>query len=320
MDSKKTWLSIFLFFLILIFSSTYALDGNADRDLLFTILFSIRLPRVVLVCLCGASLSAAGVLSQGLFRNSLASPSILGVNSGGVLGAILVYSLCEPWHYWYLIPMGSFLSCLFSMALLLFLFQRIKGRETGSLLILGFCLTTFFGALTSLLMSFLLPQMERLSSLLRWMMGGFHGRSWEHVMMCLPFFCLASVFSVPLLRKLDVLNFGEEIAETLNINIQHLQRLCIVLMSLFVSSSVSVSGLVPFVGLIVPHMTRSIFGPSHTKLFYLSMLNGMSLLLFADFLSQHLMYPEELQVGIFSSLLGSLVFFKILLGNKHVFL
>ncbi len=291
--------------------------SDSDREMLWTVFFSIRLPRLLVASLCGAALSAAGVLSQGLFRNPLASPSVLGASAGGVLGAILVFYFVSPWLHWLLLPLGAFAATLLTMGFVLMLFRSLRGTDSSQLLICGFAITTLLGACTSLLLSFMLPQMERTLSLLRWMMGGFSGRGWIHFSMALGPALMGSFFAFRLVRKLDVLSFGEELASSLNITIPKLQVQTICAIALLVAASVAVAGALPFVGLMVPHVCRSLCGPMHRSLLLLSMIWGMILLLLADALAQKILFPRELEVGTLTSILGVVFFFIILLRKPR---
>ncbi|MBI2601614.1 MAG: iron chelate uptake ABC transporter family permease subunit [Deltaproteobacteria bacterium] len=285
---------------------------QADGDLVKTILLSIRLPRVLLAGLCGGVLSAAGVLSQGVFRNPLASPSVLGASAGGVFGAVLVFFFSSPWMHWYLLPAGAFLGTLLSMSLVLGLVLAGVGRDTSHLLISGFALAILFGSLTSLLSSLLLPDWEKASSLMHWMLGGLSGSGWSHLATACPPAVLGLGLAFFLVRRLDVLALGEDVAESLSVSIRATQVLCISAISLLVASAVSVAGALPFIGLIVPHVTRQILGPSHRRLLPFTILNGMTLLIAADFLCQIVLSPRELEVGSLTSLLGVAFFFAIL--------
>ncbi len=282
-----------------------------------TIFFSIRLPRCLLAALCGGALAAAGVISQGLFRNPLASPSVLGASAGGSLGAIIVFYLTSPWLHWFLLPAGSFLATLFTMAIVLLLSRRVLEAGGSQLLICGFALTTFLSAVSSFLMSFMLDKIDKLASLMQWMMGGFNGRSWEHVLMSLPVTIMGLGLAYPLARKLDILSLGEELASSLNVDIRRTQQHSVIAIALLVASSVCVAGALPFIGLIIPHLTRKMTGSKHSHLLILSVINGMILLLIADACAQKIFFPREIEVGILTSLIGVIFFFMIFLKKSY---
>ena len=285
---------------------------DEDRELLSTVFLSIRLPRLLVAALCGGALSAAGVLSQGLFRNPLASPSVLGATAGGVLGAVVVFYCVNPWLHWFWLPSGAFLATLLTMGLVLVIFRSLGAAESSQLLICGFAITTLLGAFTSLLISLMLPQIEKTASLLQWMMGAFNGRGWGHLLMALPAVLAGLALAFSLARKLDLLAFGDDLASSLNIAIPKLQHQSIVAIALLVGASVAVAGALPFVGLIVPHITRKFTGPLHHLLLPVSILHGMILLIIADLFAQKLLFPRELEVGTLTSVLGVIFFFIIL--------
>lgn len=291
--------------------------SKEDGEMLTTIFFSIRLPRCLLAAFCGGALAAAGVISQGLFRNPLASPSVLGASAGGSLGAVIVFYLTSPWLHWFLLPAGSFLATLLTMVIVLVLSRRAFEAGSSHLLICGFALTTFLSAISSFLMSFMLDQVDKLASLLQWMMGGFNGRSWEHIGMSLPVSSMGLVLAYSLARKLDILALGEELANSLNVDIRQTQQLSIVAIALLVASSVCVAGALPFIGLIVPHITRKITGSKHRDLLIMSVINGMILLLVADTCAQKLFFPREIEVGILTSVIGVLFFFIIFFKKNY---
>ena len=308
--SRKTIIGSFLLcVLVLLFVWTFGFWDFVDDEHARTVLFSIRLPRVLLAALCGASLSAAGVISQGLFQNPLASPSVLGASSGGVLGAILVYYFAKPWLHWFLLPSSAFLGTLLTLSFVLMMFKRGNGWDSAHLLICGFVITTFLSAVSSMILAILLPQFEKAASLMQWMMGGFSGRSWEHLAFALPGSVLGFLLSFSLARKLDVLSLGDEMAGALNVQVRSLQRWSVIAIALLVGSATSVAGALPFVGLIVPHISRGLVGSSHRVLLPFSILNGMLLIVLADFFAQRLLFPRELDLGSFTSLLGVGFFF-----------
>lgn len=317
MPRTVLFFSISLFLLIFLLSWMNGVSDFPDWDFTKTVLFSIRLPRLLAASLCGASLSCAGVLSQGLFRNPLASPSVLGASAGGVLGAVCVYYFVSPWYHWLLVPAAAFAGTLLTMFFVLKVFKGFAGGNSSQLLLCGFAISTLLGALSSLVISFLLPQVEKASSLMQWMMGTFNGRSWEHLYFAAPPAFLGFIGTFALVRQLDILTFGEELAHSLNVNVSSLQTRSIIAIALLVGSSVSVAGALPFVGLIVPHLTRSLTGPVHRFLVPCSLVNGMLLMVLADLFAQKILFPRELEVGILTSLLGVIFFFAILLRKQH---
>ena len=291
--------------------------NTRDHILAQTLLFGIRLPRIALVMTCGASLAAAGVISQGLFRNPLASPSILGTNAGGVLGAILVFYTSSHWHSWQTLPIGAFLGSVTASFIILALTSSKLGQNTSNLIICGFALASLYSALSSMVLSILLSDIEKSSHIMRWMMGGFSGKPWHHLIIGIPTSVIGLAIAKSLCQKLDVLTLGEDLAHSLSVNVRNLKIVGVTVIALLVSTSVSIAGMLPFVGLMVPHISRKMIGSTHQKLLFLSVLNGMSLVLLADLIARTMIAPKEIEVGAITSIVGVIFFFVILMRRKH---
>jgi iron complex transport system permease protein len=299
-------------YLNFIFSST----SVEKSDVIKSILFDIRLPRNLLAMLSGASLALAGAISQGVFRNSLASPSILGTNAGGVLAAILVFHFGLAWESSFYLPGASILGSIGSTLLVLAIFSHQRMQSLGALLLLGFSLNAFLTGMTSFVLSFLLNDYEKSTSALRWILGSYSAASWNEVWIVLSTFILGLGVSIPLAYKIDVLSLGSEIARTLSVNPDKLKTISIVSLSILVGGSISVAGGIPFVGLIVPHICRMFVGPNHKKLFVASIINGATLTLICDFIARNIRYPEELEIGALTTLTGAPFFIWLLIKNN----
>lgn len=298
-----------------IFTTDSSLLSEKER-ILHTILYSIRIPRSLVAALCGALLAAAGTLSQGLFRNPLAAPSILGTTSGGVLGAVTLFYFNVSFQSWYATPLAAFVGALSITAVILFLSARKPTWSLQSILLVGFTLNAFLGAFTSLLISLTLQDVQKTAVIMHWMLGGFSAKGWEHLTPIIIPSLIAFYFSKKIISQLDLLAMGEGVASTLSINVHKLKTITIVLISMLVGLSVSVAGAVPFVGLIVPHISRKMIGPNNRSLLYLSIINGMSLTLIADILARTLRAPLEIEVGVLTSLIGAPFFLYILMKEK----
>lgn len=280
------------------------------RKLQETILWQIRLPRLLICTLVGMAISAAGVLSQGLFRNSLASPSVIGTSSGGVLAAVLViYFGRQELVLW--IPVAGFVGALVTTLLVIYATQdRTQGIER--ILLTGFSINTLIGSITSFFLALSLDDFSRAPMILNWMMGSFNSKGWEHVLLSLIPIAIGIYLAFFCTYRLNVLSLGSEIAQSLGISWNRLRLQTIVGISLLVGTSVSLVGMLPFLGLIVPHLSRQIVGADHKKLLIASMINGISLCLIADFMARNLWQPVEMQVGVLISLIGSPLFLWLL--------
>lgn len=287
-----------------------------DSDQAQIIFWSIRLPRTLVAALCGGALAAAGATSQGLFRNGLASPSILGTEAGGACGAALVFYVgAATWH-WLTLPIAAFLGCLIATVGIFAVASRLRTPNLEFLLLVGFAFNALASAMTSLVVSLTLEDYQKAQGVMHWLLGGFDGKGYEHVWMALVPMIPGLYWMVRLAPKLDVLALGEHQASNLSIDLRSLRRSAIASMALLVGTAVAVAGAVPFVGLVVPHFTRLLVGPKHRSLILVSALNGMSLMLIADLVARTVRAPAELQVGILTSLLGA-PFFLWLLWSSH---
>ncbi len=277
-----------------------------------TIVFSLRLPRILVVCLAGAALAAAGVVSQGLFRNSLASPTIIGTSSGGMFFAAAAFYFSSSWLHWYVIPLAAFLGSAVST---FFIFRLAAANHSFHI---GFALNAFLASLTSLMVSLLVEDYQKATSIFQWLLGGFSARGYQHFFIGLGPIILALILSWKILPSLNVLALGEEIAESLAVDIIKLKKTSILIIALLVGTVISIAGAIPFIGLVVPHITRSFLGPEHKQLTFYSIINGMSLTLLADLAARTLRAPLELEVGLLTSLLGAPFFLGLLLKKREI--
>jgi iron complex transport system permease protein len=292
---------------------------TAPDSLAQTIFFSLRLPRAILALLCGAALAMAGVISQGLFRNSLASPSVLGTSAGASLAAVTLFYFGSAFWHWLSLPIAAFSGALVTTGLLLLLPRRRSSFSTESLLLTGFALNAFLGALTSFLLSLILEDQQKAAAVMHWLLGGLIGKGPEHTAMILGPLLLGGTSAFILAARLDILSMGEDVASSLGIDTGTLRLLAITSLALLVGGSVAVAGAVPFVGLIVPHFTRLLVGPAHRRLLLASAVNGMTLMLLADLAARTLRSPAEIEVGVLTSLLGAPFFLWLLLTKKGDF-
>lgn len=274
------------------------------------ILWDIRLPRIITAMLAGGSMAVAGVISQTLFQNPLAGPSVIGTASGGVFAAVLVLAMGVPY---FLAPsLAAFAGAMITTLFILILCRTRFGRRIDTILLTGFALNALWGAVTSLVMSLKADDWQRGPSLWDWVLGSFTGRSWEHVSMGLPFVVIGILFAFSLTRRLNLLALGQEVASSLSLNVKRLEFMSIIVMCLLVAGAVTMSGALPFVGLIVPHLTRLMVGSTTQRMMPLAFLNGMTLVVMADWLARIVAAPNELPAGILISLLGAPFFLWLL--------
>lgn len=296
-------------------NAIFSLPGGTDTAKV--VFFDIRMPRGIMAAVSGASLALAGSISQALFRNSLASPSIIGTNTGGVFAVILAFYFGLAWSSYFSLAIAGMLGSLVSTAIVLFIFRAQKFRSIGALLLLGFAISAFLSGMTSFTLSFLLNDFEKSTSALRWILGSYASASWSEVIIIFSTFTLGLMIALPIATRLDVLALGDNVAKNLAVDPRKTMNIGIIAMSILVGGSISVSGGVPFVGLIIPHITRLATGPYNRKLFFAAMINGATLTLLCDFIARTLRYPEELEVGSLTTLIGAPFFIWLLVKSNR---
>jgi len=281
-----------------------------------TILYEIRLPNLVLTGLAGLALGGSGAAFQALFRNPLADPYVIGIASGAGLGAVLAMATRWPADGlgMAVVPVAGFLGALLTVAVVYRLSSVGKTTPVTTLILAGVAVSSFATALTSLI---LLLSTSELHRAVTWMVGGFSLGGWAPVLASLPYLALALGVLVTLGRPLDVLQFGEEQATQLGLDVGRLKMVVVVTASLAAATAVSFSGIIAFVGLVVPHLTRLLWGPSYRRLLPLAALGGASFLLLADILARSLLSPRELPVGVVTSVIGAPFFLYLLARAKR---
>ncbi len=278
------------------------------------ILMDLRLPRVLGALAAGAGLAAAGALMQGLFRNPLADPYVLGSSSGAGLGAILAMALSLRWSF---LGFGAVAALAFAGALgsilLVYLIARVGWRTPAThLLLAGVAVGSLLAALMSFVMLFSSAIQTQLRSAFVWLLGGVSLSGWDELRMVLPMVSVAVLLSMGLARPLDALSLGEEAAAHLGVPIERSKLLAIAAAALLTALSVSISGLIGFVGLVIPHAVRLVIGPAHRLLIPASALAGGCFLVLADLAARTIIAPNEVPVGIITAFLGAPFFLYLL--------
>lgn len=282
----------------------------------FVIVREIRPPRVALAVLVGAALALSGAVMQGLFQNPMADPYIIGVSSGAALGASTALSLSL--NFWFLgihsVSVFAFGGALL-IALLVYGISIRDGRTpTTVLLLTGIAIGSLAAALTSLLL--ITSSRADLHRILFWLMGSLSSRRWEHVNMIWPYALAGTVVIQLFARDLNLLLQGEESAQYMGVRVELVKRALLVVAALLTAAAVAVSGIIGFVGLVVPHFMRMLTGPDHRSLFPASVLGGAILLVGADMAARTLISPAEIPLGVITSLLGC-PFFLFLLRRRR---
>lgn len=284
-------------------------------DSFAAIILKVRLPHAILIAITGAALAGSGAAYQGLFRNPLADPYIIGVASGAGLGAVTVMAINWPkdllGYYW--IPVGAFAGSLITIAAVYSLARVGRMVPLTTLILSGVAIGTFTSALTSFLM---LNSNDQIYRALSFLLGGSSLSGWQPVLAAIPYMILGVVLLIFSGHFLNVLQFGEEQAKQLGLSVERAKFFVIVTASLTTAVAVSFSGVIGFIGLIVPHLVRMIWGADYRRLIPISILGGSSALLLADILARVLLAPQTLPVGIVTALAGAPFFLWILRRAK----
>jgi iron complex transport system permease protein len=280
------------------------------------IVFKIRLPRTVLIALTGAALGGSGASYQGLFRNPLADPYLIGVASGAGLGAVIAMSIHWPYTFWGLmaVPIAAFLAALLTVLLVYTLARVGNSVPTTNLILAGIAFSSFATALTSFLM---LRSTGEVRRALGWLLGGVSLASWDAVLTLVPYIALGLGVLIVSGHALNLLQFGDEQAHQLGLPVQRAKTIILIASSLATAAAVSFAGIIGFVGLIVPHIMRLWFGADYRRLIPLSIIGGAAALLLADVIARVVLAPQELPVGIVTALAGAPFFLWVLRRAKN---
>lgn len=294
--------------------------GSAPEQYTATVL-DIRLPRVLLALLIGAALAQAGAAMQGIFRNPLAEPGLVGISSGAALAAVAVIVLLEPSGLFevipsrWVLPVATFAGGAAATALVLRLALVDGQTRVATLLLAGLALNAIAGAGIGFFSH--VASDSALRSVTFWMFGSLGRASWDEIAVAAPLL-LAPLLLLPReARALDALLLGEPEAGHLGVDVERLKRRVTVLVVLAAGAAVALAGIIAFVGLLVPHLVRLAFGPSHRALLPLSALSGALLLSLADTASRLALAPTELPIGILTALVGGPFFLALLLRRRR---
>ena len=281
------------------------------------VILNLRLPRIIFAILVGASLSVAGAMMQGLFRNPLADPGLLGVSSGAALGAtmVIVLGFTLPLVPALTLPISAFIGGVVATVVVMRLSFRERKANVANMLLAGIAMNAICGAGTGLLVY--MADDEQLRSLTFWTMGSVGGASWENLPYVAAFAFAPALVALPLAQSINALLLGEAEARLLGVKVEHLKRLIIVLVCVMVGTCVSLTGVIGFVGLVVPHLCRLIFGPDNRQVILGSLLLGATLLLGADLISRTVVAPAELPIGIVTSIIGGPFFLSLLYRSRQ---
>lgn len=296
------------------FVATLEVDWPATFEI---ILYQIRLPNTILIGLTGMALGGSGAAYQGLFRNPLADPYIIGVAAGAGLGAVLAMSIHWPDTLMSMIaiPAAGFFGAILTVGLVYSLARVGRTTPVTTLILAGVAVSAFASAITSMLMFISTEQLHRAVA---WLLGGFSIGGWNPVLVMLPYSFVGLGLLITLGRPLNVLQFGDEQALQMGLHIERYKLLIVVVSSLVAATAVSFSGIIGFVGLVVPHLVRLLWGSDYRRLIPLAVIAGGAVLLGADVIARTILAPRELPVGIVTAVFGAPFFLWLLRRAKHM--
>ena len=275
------------------------------------IIFDVRLPRVIMAALCGGALAAAGATYQGLFRNPLADPYLIGVSQGAAFGAVLAIFTSVSWSAFsvWMIPLFAFSGAL----LVTFLVYRISLTNnilpTTTLILAGIALGAFFSAGVSYIMS---VSSNKIGSMVLWLMGSFNNVLWNEVRVTFPIVLAGLVILILFGRSLNIMQLGDDQAKQLGLNVERDKKILLAVSTIVVAAAVSFVGIIGFVGIIIPHAARLLWGPDYRFLLPLSVLSGAVFMVVTDIVARILFAPAEIPISVITAACGAPFFLYLL--------
>jgi iron complex transport system permease protein len=282
-----------------------------------TIVMDIRLPRVILAGLVGAALATAGATYQGLFRNPLADPYLIGVSQGASLGAVVGFLLPVSWNIMGVgvIPLFAFIGAIVSAAIVYGLARVGSTSPVTTIILAGVALGAFLGSVVSYL---IISSGEKMHSIVFWIMGSFSLSQWSDIKFVLPYVAVGIGVIFLYARPLNVMQLGDEQAQQLGINVERMKLVLLTAATLITAAAVSFVGTIGFVGIIIPHTVRLLWGADHRFLLPLSVLAGAIFLILADIVARTVQAPTEIPIGVITALCGAPFFLYLLRRKKRI--
>ncbi len=315
--SSGSWpISVSHVFIIIL--SKLGLYSGAINDIEATIVWDGRLPRFLVALLVGFSLGGAGTIMQGIFKNPMASPGVMGIDSGAALGAVLAIYLGLASGSLMALPFSAIIFSILTLVMV-FAIATSRGRTSiSTLLLAGIALNLVFGALTSFVITLSTREFDVGRVIVNWLMGDLNNRSWEHVDIVIPTTIIALLGTLFFAKDLNLLMLGEETAANLGVNIKRARNGLLLFSSIETGGAIAVSGVIGFVGLVAPHIMRSLVGPDNRKLIFFSGLLAAVFIIYAD-LFVRLIVVVDMRVGIITSMLGGPFFIYLIMKHRKQF-
>ena len=296
------------------------LEVDAGSQITQTIIFEIRLPRVFLAVIAGAGLAASGVAMQGVLKNPLVSPYILGISAAAGFGAALAIALgigVVTQYGGYIVVANAFVFSILAM-LMVYGIARLRGVTPESVILAGVAVGFLFSAMLSLI-QFIAPEHAAVRAVVFWLLGGLSTATWESILIMLPIVLVAIALIMRRSWDMNVMSLGEEVAMSIGVNSKQVIVMCMALATLATASIVSFTGVIGFICLVSPHIARMIIGSDHRFLLPCSIVLGACLLLCSDTLARLVLMPSEIPVGIVTALIGVPFFIYLLLSRRRQF-
>lgn len=302
----------------MIILSKLGLHAGAVNEVEAAIVWDGRLPRLLVAFLVGFSLGGAGTIMQGIFKNPMASPGVMGIDSGAALGAVLAIYLGLASGSLLALPFAAIICSILTLVMV-FAIATSRGRTSiSTLLLAGIALNLVFGALTSFVITLSTREFDVGRVIVNWLMGDLNNRSWEHVGIVFPTTAVALLGALYFARDLNLLMLGEETAANLGVNTRRARNGLLLFSSIETGGAIAVSGVIGFVGLVAPHIMRSLVGPDNRKLIFFSGLLAAVFIIYAD-LFVRLIVELDLKVGIITSMLGGPFFLYLIMKHRKQF-
>lgn len=292
-----------------------SINGTIKEGYLYQIINNVRIPRIISGILVGMNLAVSGVLLQGILRNPMASPNIIGVNAGAGLMAVLLMTVLPS--YLLFLPIASFLGALFASLLIYAIAMPSSGKSsTVHIVLAGVAISAFLSSVTSGIM---MLNSDVLDVTYSWMIGSLSGRSWSAVRSVLPYSIIGLLAALFLAPRVNLFFLGDEVASSIGLKTGLYRIIVIIISSVLAGSAVSAAGAIGFVGLVAPHSARIIIGGDYRYLIPVSAIFGGILLVVSDTLARTIFQPVELSVGIITGVIGAPFFLFLLQKNKNGF-
>jgi iron complex transport system permease protein len=284
-------------------------------DTIASIVTDVRLPRVILAGLVGAALAVAGSTYQGLFRNPLADPYLIGVAQGASLGAVIGFLLPVGWHFagFGLIPLLAFAGALLATVTVYLLARVGKTLPVTTLILAGVALSALLSSIVSYL---IISAGNKMHGIIFWLMGSFSQSRWSEIQIVLPYVAAGTAVIIIFARLLNVMQLDEEQAQQLGVNVERLKIILLAAATLVTAASVAFVGTIGFVGIIIPHTVRLIWGADHRFLLPLAVLTGAVFMILTDLIARTAMAPTEIPIGVITAICGAPFFLYLLRRRK----